>query len=385
MLEVYAFDMLTGQRLTPLPVDAASWAVTTNADETMSCTILADSIDARTLRVWEATTLARSGLLFVVDGAPVTAGPLWKRTYTQGAKIELTAGGLRSYWERRVLLPAAARATPLVNASGAPNVSLNTVYTASAGLSLGTIAKRYVQLAQAWPGAALPIVLPADSPGAREREVKAIDVKTIRTLLDNLSDVDGGPDIAFKPRWASNGLGVEWVMQVGTEARPRLGNTDSTLTKWTVGAPSGSTAFGLKASEDATSLTSEVWAVGGSSGDKVIAARGYLNALPAGGYPLLQSGLTGLSNVTRQATAQSYADQAARLGQYPASFVEVSVQARAVGAPILGDYWLGDLATITIDSEEPVLPAGDLVRRIAAIKGDAVDDFYTVTFAEAIA
>lgn len=383
MLEVYTFEMLTGRRLTPLPVSTASWTLTAGADETMTCSLLGDSLDAVRLDVWGLTTLARNGLLFVVDGVPVAAGPIWKRSYNQGKRITLTAGGLRSYWERRLLLPAAARTTPLVSTTtGEPDASLNTTHT---GLSLGTIAKRYVELAQAWPGAALPMILPADELGTRERTVLAVDVKTIRELHDNLSAVENGPDIAFRPRFASDGLGIEWEMEVGSEAVPRLGNPDPTLTRWTVGAPTGSSAYDLEVDEDGTGHLEEAWALGGASEDRVLSARSRSTVLPSAGFPLLQGAVTGLADVALQSTVQGYADQAVKLGQYAASFWKAKVRARGRGVPLFGDYWLGDLVTITVDPAEPVLPSGDFVRRIASISGDQDDDAYELTFAEAIA
>jgi hypothetical protein len=61
------------------------------------------------------------------------------------------------------------------------------------------------------------------------------------------------------------------------------------------------------------------------------------------------------------------------------------VRAHERGTPKLGDYWLGDLATVTIDPSEPVIPAGDYVRRIASIRGDERGQHYSLTFAEAVA
>ena len=269
----------------------------------MTCEMKADTPQALALDLHGSTTLGRNGLLFVVDGLPVAAGPLWRRDYSaDNADLTLTAGGLRSYWQRRFCLPAAARTDPLVDpTTGEPDTGLDTNLS---DLSFGTIAKRYVEQAQAWPGAALPLVLPDDEVGTRERTVAAVDLKTLRVLLDNLSEVIGGPDISFRPRFTADGLGLEWVMETGTEARPRLGNTDPSLTKWTIGAPTGSSAYGLVVGENGTALAEEAWAVGGDSGDVVVAARARVATLGAAGFPLLQSALTGLGDISAQATMQ---------------------------------------------------------------------------------
>lgn len=379
--DFYSFEMLTGKRLTPLPVSKGDWKLTTNADETITCSIPARAAVTSRLQVWESTALARHGLLAVVDGMPVAAGPIWKRSYAQGGMIDLTAGGLRSYWERRLLLPVAARTTPLVDVNGDPTTALDTVVT---GVSYGTMIKRWIELAQLWPGGNIPMVLPADEAGTRSKTVAAIDLKTIRKLIDDVQGLEAGPDVAFVPRWAEDGLGIYWEMQTGTNAQPRLGNVDASLVKWTVGAPVGG-AFNLKVDEDGTALAEEAFSLGGSSADKVIAARGYNAKLASEGYPLMQVADTDHGTVKVQATMQSYADQAAYLGQFAASFWTMSVRAKEKGTPRLGDFWLGDMATITVDKNEPVLPPGDVERRIASIGGNQDGQHYDLVFAEGIA
>ena len=226
-LDLYAFEMLTGRRLVPLPISSGSWSIATNADDTISCSIPARAAVTELLDVWGSTPLARTGLLAVVDDEPVAAGPLWKRKYGQGKAIEFTAGGLRSYWERRLLLPVAARTNSLVDpVTGDPDPAYDTNL---AGLSYGTIAKRYIELGLLWPGGNIPMLLPPDEAGTRERNVAAIELKKIRALVDALSNVQNGPDIAFRPRWAADGLGIYWEMQHGSEAAPRLGGHTNTV------------------------------------------------------------------------------------------------------------------------------------------------------------
>lgn len=381
-LDLYAFEMLSGRKLTPLPHTKASWSLVTNADESVTCTIPTRDPSVRMLNLWASTTLARNGLLAVVDDEPVAAGPIWRRRYSsKTGHLSLTAGGLRSYWNKRVLLPVAARATPLVNlATGDPDTSLD--FTAS-GLEYGTIAKRYMQLVMAWPGGAVPVRFPADRVGTREKTVAAIDLKQVGKLIDDLSNLEKGPDFAFRPRWASDGLGIYWEFQHGTDAAPRLGSTDAANTKWTIGAAGGS-AFDLEVDEDASDMASQFWVAGGGSSDKVVVARAESYVLPSAGFPLLEGLDTGRSELKLQATAQNYAEQGVNLGRYAASFWSMKVRAHEKGAPVLGDYWLGDMATVTIDRTEPVFPPGDYQRRIASISGDEKNKAYSVVFAEAV-
>lgn len=378
--EFYAFEMLTGRRLTPLPATAGDWSLKINTDEATSCGVPARAAVTAKLDIWGSTVLARNGLLAVVDGEPVAAGPLWKRSY-KGGEISLTGGGLRSYWERRILLPVDARTEPLINEDGSPNVDLDTIVE---NVSYGTIAKRWVQLVNAWPGGSIPMMLPADVVGTRRREVKAVDLKNLRKLLDDLTGVIGGPDISFRPRWAVDGLGIYWEMQTGTEEKPTIGSDDPSLIRWTVGAERGG-AFDLEVTEDATMMTEEVFATAGRSADKVIASRARSTILPAAGFPLLQSVDTSHGDVSEQDTLDEYAEAGADEGRYVASFWSMRVRAREKGTPALGDYWIGDLATIDVDKAEPVLPAGSVTRRIAGIGGDLKGGSYSIAFAEALA
>jgi len=384
MLALSSFDMLSGRNIVPLPATEGSWTVTTNADESITCTIPARDPNVRRLQVWANTPLARSGLLAEIDGMPVAAGPIWKRKYdTKAGAISLTAGGLWSYWNRRLLLPVTARTAPLVNlTTGDPDASLDVNVT---GFSYGTMAKKWIQLAQLWPNGAVPMQFPADEVGTRVKPVAAIDLKMVGKMIEDLSNLENGPDFAFRPRRSLDGLGIYWEFQHGSATVPRLGSTDATNTKWTYGAPLGGAAFDLKVGEDATDVATEAWLSGGASGDKVVIARAESAALLADGFPLLGMVDGGHSDVTTQTTAQSYANGDVKLASNAASFWSMSVRAHEKKAPQLGDYWLGDLVTITVDKREGVLPPGDFVRRIASIQGDLQDNAYDLTFAAALA
>lgn len=382
VLELFTFEMLTGDNLTPLPASEAKWSVATNADEQITCTIPARPQITSKLDVWGATRLARNGLLAVVDGLPVAAGPLWKRTYTQGKTITLTAGGLRSYFDRRLLVPVGARGNPLFDANGDPITAYDTNL---ADISYGTMAKRYIQLARLWPGGAIPMMLPADEarPGY-VRNIKAVDLKRIGALIDAFPDLEQGVDISFRPRYRTDGRGIYWEMTTGTVAQPRLGKTDPTLIRWTVGAKQGG-AFDFEVSEDGTALAEEVFASGGRAGDKVLIAQARNTALNVQGFPLLQTVDSTHSDVSEPDKMQSYANQGAMIGQYSANFWKMKVRAAEPGTLKLGDYWVGDMATIDVDKNEPVIPAGPYTRRLASISGDQDNQHYSLAFAEALA
>lgn len=376
---IYAFEMSSGQKLAPLPVSSGDWSVTANAADEVKAEVRIDTAVARKLQAVPQTDMQRVGLVAIVDNVPRAAGPILKRSLKAGV-LSLTAGGFLSYLERRPCIPIAARETSLVDENGDPRASLDIVAT---DLSLGSIGRRYVEVIAEYPGTP-PVVLPRPVAGTHDRTVKAIDGDDVASLLADLSDVEGGPDFAFVPRWSQDQLGIEWVMQHGSASRPRLGNPDASLIQWGYGAAGGA-LFDLEVEEEAGDMASEAWAIGGGSDDRVLAARSYDPTLLDAGYPLLQVIDSGNDSVTRQGTMQSKANQLTRLGRTPASFWKVSVRAGMTGQPGLGDYWLGDLVTVTVGGDSPYPLPGNYERRIAKIAGKVGQHHHDLTFAEALA
>lgn len=94
--------------------------------------------------------------------------------------------------------------------------------------SLGTIARRLVELAQLRPNGWFPIRYhsPEELGTNRERTYEGFNLGNNSTAkrLSEISEVENGPDIAFRPEWVPGreGSQVRWVMHHGTEAMPEL-------------------------------------------------------------------------------------------------------------------------------------------------------------------
>lgn len=106
----------------------------------------------------------------------------------------------------------------------------------------------------------LPISLPSDVGGGVNRTYKGYQLPTVSSVLADLIDDEGGPDVDFAPRWIGDGQ-LSWEM--------RSGAVDTGLWEWDVTAEK-SQASGLKYKTDGSLMANRVVAVGEGSEKKML-------------------------------------------------------------------------------------------------------------------
>ena len=314
-----------------------------------------------------ATEPTRTFLAVMAGDRVVEAGPIWSRTEGDDGTLELRALGLRSLWDHRLVLN---HLTNMQQAGAIASSSLS-----YSGLSLGTIAKRLVQEAQAHTGGSLPVVFPADESGTSTRTYPGFELATVGQRLSELSEVDGGPEIEFQPRLTADRTGVEWVMRIGTTARPQLWQSGL---DWMVdtSVPRGNLG-GLSIKEDASATVNRAFAKGaGTDEATVISVPSTDAARLAAGYPLLESrgsvggdGGTYQDNVTRHAAG----DLAANVRPWQTWSLKVPVDAR-VGAARPGDWW-----SIRVGEGRVLVEPGMYRSRMQSMSGSLDSTFADVT------
>ncbi|KJL37041.1 hypothetical protein RR49_01153 [Microbacterium ginsengisoli] len=382
MLRWFIADLRTGRQVVDVQVMAEStWSRALNSAEQITAVLNMQDPATIALKPRQAMAPGRSILAVAIGDLILAAGPIWKHGYDRDKKtLTVTALGMWSYFDHRFLLPVVAATAdvgtfivpdPASAGKTMPNSALATNLTA---LEYGTIAKRWVQQAQAWTGGNVPVVFEDDRAGIHDRNNDAVDFKNIGTLLSQLTQLEDGPDIRFRPRFTADRLGVEFLLETATDA-DRLLAGDSVHT-WTVGVH-GTGVSALTVDSDGTQLASIAWASAGRGIDSVLVSRTTDTTLLDLGFPLLEALDTSHSTVVYQSTLDGYTAQEAAIGRSVLETWTFTVE--AARQPYLGAYWEGDWCVVTIPRYDPDSGVGDPYlfeptttrRRIVAIDGDA--------------
>lgn len=371
-------DLRTGRDIHIIPALGAksgSWSTSLNDADTIEASFLLTDPDTRKLDLRSSAAACKSFLAVVENDVVMAGGPIWIHQYEKNtATLQVSAKGMWSYFDHRVLVPMLAQTVPIVDpATREPNPLMNTDYV---NMSYGLMAKRLVQQARAHTGGNVPIVFQTDEPGTYERHYLGSDLGMVGEKLKDFTQLEGGIDIAFTPRLASDGLGVEWVLRTGTVAKPELSSQTIHLFDYSVDQPS---VKDLSVTVDASNLTSRTWAVGGRSDDVTVIERADDPTLVNAGYPLLESVNTAHTDATVAATLRSYAAEDVRWGRTPVE--SWSFSAKADGDPKVGDYASGDWCDVAI-RDDHYLPDATTRHRIAGLSGDHEGRWVKITTLE---
>lgn len=240
----------------------------------------------------------RWSLGFAWGNTILQAGPILSEKYDDPnphTTVQATGlGGL--FTAKRVLIRPTWSAGQNWAAAGADVVHKN--------LSLHTIAKRLVQGDLSRPGHSLPVVLPADIAGNAERTYPGYDLAKVGERLTELTQVDGGPEIEFRPEWTDEKhSAIQWRMRIGN---PRLGQRGFPHA-WDYGA--GLVAVGVDIDGSQQGFG---WWVKGDGMERE--TRGAYHAdralVDAGGpypWPMLEEVDSEHTSATEQATLQAWA------------------------------------------------------------------------------
>lgn len=368
-LKWFCGDFRTGRIFTEIPISGCSWSIPMDDAGQMSITVPMRNDQVQELNLRSATAKGKCFLAYAyVDALGneffLDGGQIWTRSYDDDSGIlTIGANGFWSYFDRRKTMNAGI-------VSGSTTIAATAPITYS-GWTLGTIASKVTQYLFTRAGSPTCVVFPADIAGpvddAHTRTYNAWDLGWWGDGLRALTQVIGGPEIAFRPRRkASDPRFLEWVMLTGNDVDPFLHQSGADWI-WDGSLPkSGVSKIGV--TEDGTNLGDGAWAKGNGSEAAALMSFALGTLLTDLGYPYLDTEVTGHDSVEVQATLDGYTTQSLGNSEMPTETVPFTVERDA--SPTLGMYAVGDYSRLVIPSGHPYFPAGPVRSRITQLSGD---------------
>lgn len=299
------------------------------------------------------------------------AGPVISEQMTDTqAYTEVTFAGIWKLLSKRILVPATF---PGGNPATTDN---DTTYT---NLTYRQMAKEIVATSLA--RGSVPIVLPPDDPpGTQTQQYFGYDLNLVADALTNLTGLDGGPEIEFRPQFDPDQPGfLQWVMRIGS---PRLGQLGAPWV-WDYG-PRGAVQE-LDFDRDGSTMTLSDYVRGSGSQYDLIVGNAQDLSLVDAGYPLLEDVNGDHTSVTDVPTATSFAQQWVSTFSTPVNTPSAQVRAdghdlagRDTGSPTLDQVAVGDVATFVVQAHRRI-PDGSYTYRIVGITQGTTPDTVGLT------
>lgn len=320
----------------------------------------------------------RRALVLMWDGAPVVFGAIGPRTDTWhdtsfsllsamgilGSRYLVTEGafGTGSTWAKDADYQHEGEQAGTVWGTTTSSVALS-------GLSLRAIASEVVRLCTSGKrGGDLPIDLPyLGEPGTHQRTYWGYNVANsdAKRLLENISNVTNGPDLALRPYLADQAH-VRLTLDGGTDADPyvHMGGEVPTLTC----RPGGGSLQGLKVATQGP--CERVYATGAGQETAMLCHLSEDMGLCEQGdpWPLMEATMSD-TDCTTPGLLGSHAD--ARLAGMSRPVVQMTgtVDASDPHAPRPGEVWPGQYVDVVIEGF-PTLPDGTYHLRLMEMSGD---------------
>lgn len=370
---IWVGDVRTGRRITQIPVAGGTWTTALRQTGAIEVQIPLDADDFREQErtitgglvlpfvlpavltadapVWRPGDHLREEFLSAIDPARcfmavlegdqvIEAGPIWVHKIDETSTVlTVRAAGLRSAFDHRIVMGLVA--------DGTAAAAWSQEYTGT----LASIARDLIALLMSHTNGALPIDLPDAIAGEHTRTYYGYDLGTVGQRIDELMNVDGGPDIAFEPYITPDRLGIRWRLRAGTEADPLLHQVGPDWI-WDATVPQGS-VHGIGVTRDASRMASRAWVTGSGSQSALLVEYADDDSLTSRGWPMLESS-EARHTVEERTTAASWArgnlsGQVRPWATWTAS-VDVSAMSRN-GTPVRP----GDFGRLWVPSSHPYL------------------------------
>lgn len=356
----YLLETMTGLKGQQLDITGGSVGIELNAIEDIPVTASRASLDGVAPHWWAPWS---GGVLVTwedewIEETPIAAGPITRpltENITAGT-VGIQARGIGAVLERRQLLAQDFR--PGDEAALASSVC------AWSGLDLGSIIGRIVTAATSKRNGWLPISVPADRAGTRQRtdyEGWNLANNQVWKRIMEITEVIGGPDVMLRPRWADEArTRIEWVLATGTEAQPAIAQDRTVL--WDTTAEKSPVAR-LDVASDASRLTHRAYATGAGEGAGTAVRIAEVAQIPER-MPLLETVVTDSDTEDGDLLAGKAAGALSTQ-----ALDQLSLQVVSTDVSPIGSWHVGDEAQVVTQGRLHV-PDGEHLLRIIAAKYD---------------
>jgi hypothetical protein len=369
-------ELRTGKIHARLPFADLKWGIRLNTHGPISATIRPYSKQLERHDLRNLTLPVKQFMAVDYRGTLLEAGPIWTRDYDEDTgNLKLDGLGMWSVFDRRKTLPGGAlhwASGGVANWPGvgiAPSVATLDIVKGH----LGSIARELVRVSledNPHTAGGLPVALPADIPGtAHERHYKGYSLGWIGDDLRELTKVQGGPDLRFRPRYVSgDATRIEWALEHG---KVDLLQQDGPDWAWDARVVrSGVSTLGV--SQDGTKQANLAWMTGSGQEQEMRFTTSWDLGLVAAGFPWLEAE-GNINDEESIPVLQAGSDRLIKDVARPWETWRPVV--RADSRPLLGQYTPGDWAVINTPERHPILPPMGKVRvRILAMDGDATNN-----------
>lgn len=335
-----------GRNLDPV---AGSWSMELNKIDSGSVTVKKRDLaglDVEWFTPWKSSVLF-SYITPDGDAVPWCGGPITGWPQESVHDLELSWAGIRKIFEHRHL---------------EKDLRLT-------GMSLGSIAWELIRAGMDKPGGGLPIIhgTPTErySPG-HERTYEAFNLANniVDKRLTELSEVITGPDMMFRPEWATEDRSrVRWQFVHGTRVDPTIPQT--WVPDWD--ATSQADVVDLDLTSSADQIASRVWGTGAGEGKGTVITKAEDLTLITAYFPFLESVISDPDqkkpDPIRAKCASALAGSRRMVDQ-----LSLSVRADSVKNP-LTSWWVGDDARVTLPEDFYTMPGGTRDMRIIKASG----------------
>jgi hypothetical protein len=377
MWETYVFDSMTGGIVAPIDIPNLSWTLTVSS---CSLTTTRDKGtgegDATGLTVpWGALPVSsqaarnefiapyRRGVVLMWDGAPVVAGFIGMRKDSYADTSFDLISPMDLLGSRYVVREGTF---------GRDHGSTTSDAMRFSGMSLRAIACEIGLLAtEEKQGGHLPIDWQYQGEtGSSERTYHGYNVAngSAKKLLTEISNVDGGPDMQFRPYMSDNRL--RWSFEAGSDSDPYLGQSGviPTLT-WFEG---GGTIERVQVAHGAPVMRVYGTGSGQDEGTLCCEAADMTLCRRRDPFPVIET-TVGSSDWDNAALVASHARAVLESSKRPRVQVTGQVFAGDSGNPVVpGLVWPGQRVDVAIDGY-PTLPDDVYGLRLMEMSGDLTD------------